>query len=63
MPQEENMYKAHEQITHVNTVGQYACGECLSPPVFKNAKSNLKGQRNASCLKGIIRDCGKGVLK
>jgi len=63
MPQEEKMYKAHEQIIHVNTVGHYACGECSSSPVFKNATSNLKGQRNANYLKGIICNCGKGVLE
>ena len=48
------MCKAREQIIHVNIIGQYACGECSSSPVLKNAKSNLKGQRNAEYLKEII---------
>lgn len=63
MPQEEKMYKACEQVIHINTVGQCSCGECSSSPVFKNAKSNLKGQRNAKYLKGIICNFGKGLLE
>lgn len=57
------MYKAREQIVHINRVGQYVCGERSSSPVFKNAKSNLKGQRNAKYLKGIICNFDKGVLE
>ena len=57
------MCKVGEQTIHMNTIDQYACGECSSSPVFKNANSNLKGQRNVNCFKGIIRNSGKGVLK
>lgn len=57
------MCKAREQIIHVNIIGQYACGECSSSPVLKNAKSNLKGQRNAEYLKETICNFGKGVLE
>lgn len=44
------MCKAHEQTTHINTVGRYAYGEGSSSPVFKNVNSNLKGQKNAQYL-------------
>ena len=57
------MCKVGEQTIHMNTIDQYACGECSSSPVFKNANSNLKDQRNVNCFKGIIRNSGKGVLK
>lgn len=60
---EEKMHKAHEHTIRINTVGQYACGEGSSSPVFKNVKSNFKGQINAQNLKGIICNFGKGVLK
>lgn len=57
------MCKACEQTIHMNIIDQYACGECSSSPVFKNANSNLKGQRHVNYFKGIICNSGKGVLK
>lgn len=57
------MCKAREQTIHMNITDQYACGECSSSPVFKNANSNLKGQRHVNYFKGMICNSGKGVLK
>lgn len=55
------MSKVHEQTIHINTIGQYTCGERSSSPVFKNAKSNLKGQKNAKYLKEITPHFGMSV--
>lgn len=47
----------------MNAIGQHACEECSSSPVFKNAKSDVKGQINAKYFKGISWNAGKVVLK
>lgn len=57
------MHEAGEQTVHVNRIGQNACGERPSPLVFKNTKSNLKGQRKAKYLQRLRCNFGKGVLQ